>query len=269
MRTWHYIIKYAAIALAVLVVIAVFAGIVRLISYLIPGFSSNATGKWETYEIKNEISVLDVDIHQIDLELLTSSDSELRVESNYKYLAVTEEGDKLLVKDKRNFFFNLRGNAVLRIYVPEGKVFDKVDIRTGAGMSEFEGLRARAIDMDFGAGKSTLKNVFVSEQARIDTGAGKISIRDSEFNNLELDLGVGNFEFSGLLMGKNDLRMGVGTSTIDLAGSLDDYKIQIEKGIGEIRVGGDNVKDDIQIGLGERELYCEGGVGSIEINFSE
>ncbi len=269
MRSWHNVIKYAAIVLAVLLVISVFAGFIRLVSYLVPGFSPGGTGELKTYEIENEISVLDVDIHQIDLEIMTATDSKFRVESNYKHLTVSEKDQKLLIKDERSFFFSLDGKAVLKLYVPEAVVFDKVDIKTGAGTADLENLRVKVIDMDFGAGKATLNNVFISDHAYLDTGAGKISISDSQFNNLDLDMGVGNFEFSGLLLGKNVLRMGVGSSQIDLAGSLDDYKIYVEKGLGDVRVGRDKVGNEARLGQGDREISLKGGVGSIKINFSE
>ncbi|HHX20060.1 MAG TPA: DUF4097 domain-containing protein [Clostridiaceae bacterium] len=270
MRAWHNVIKYSAIVLAVLLVVGVFAGIVRLLSFFLPGFNLGNTGEWKTYEIENEIGVLDVDIHQIDLEIMTSSDSKFKVESNYKHLTVSEQENKLLIKDERNFFFfNVSGKAVLKLYVPEDTVFDKLDIKTGAGTADLENLRAKTIEMDFGAGKATLMNVFVNDHAFLDTGAGKISIKDSQFNNLDLDMGVGNFEFSGLLLGKNVLRMGVGSSQIDLTGSLDDYEISIEKGLGDVRVGQDKVGNGERLGKGDREISLKGGVGSIQIDFSE
>ena len=90
---------------------------------------------------------------------------------------------------------------MLKLYVPEDTVFDKLDIKTGAGTADLENLRAKTIEMDFGAGKATLMNVFVNDHAFLDTGR-QISIKDSQFNNLDLDMGVGNFEFSGLLLAK-------------------------------------------------------------------
>ena len=39
MRAWHNVIKYSAIVLAVLLVVGVFAGIVRLLYFFLPGFN--------------------------------------------------------------------------------------------------------------------------------------------------------------------------------------------------------------------------------------
>ena len=269
MRSLHYIVKYAAIALAVLLVVGVLAGVIHLLSYLLPVLSPNVTGEFKTYEIRNEITALKIEVHLVDLEILTATDGSFRVESNCKDLTVSENENELFIKDKKRFFLSGKGKAVLKLLIPEGTVFDEVDISTGAGKTNLENLRAKVIDMNFGAGKVVMQNVFSTDNALIDAGVGKLSIRKSQFNNLELDMGVGDLDFSGTLLGRNVFKLGVGSSQIDLTGSLDDYRVHVEKGIGTVYVGGNNVKNDTQLGQGDTELFCEGGVGSIKINFTE
>lgn len=269
MRSWHYIIKYAAIALAILLIIGVFSILMHVLSYFIPFFSSNTTGEMKTYEVGSDITVLDIDIHQVDLEVMTALDSNFKVESNYNYLSVLEKDNELHIQDKRGFHFNIRGNAVLKLYVPYGKVLEKADINTGTGTTDLENLQTKVIKLELGAGKAVLEKISVVDHAFVDAGAGKVVIKDSQFKNLDLDMGVGNFEFSGLLLGKNVLKQGVGSSQIDLVGSLDDYTIHVEKGLGSVRVGKENVKDNTQLGQGDRVISCKGGVGSVKIDFTE
>jgi len=115
--------------------------------------------------------------------------------------------------------------------IPEGTVFDEVDISTGAGKTNLENLRAKVIDMNFGAGKVVMQNVFSTDNALIDAGVGKLSIRKSQFNNLELDMVLVILIFRHTI-GEKYFQVGVGSSQIDLTGSLDDYRIHVEKGIG-------------------------------------
>lgn len=269
MNTWHSIIKYAAIALAILIIVGVISGIMFVLSHIVPGFVNNAVGEEKTYEIKGDISALDINIHAINLEVRTTTDSKIRVESNYKYLTVTEKDNRLLIKDKKAFFLNFQGKSIIRLYIPDNKVFDRIDINTGAGKADMENLQTKIIYMDFGAGKADLRNISASDNASLKTGAGQLTISNSTFNNLNLNMGVGQFEFSGTLTGQNMLKMGVGSSQIDLSGSLNDYTVKIEKGIGEIRVNNKKVQSDTQLGQGDIELFFEGGVGSAWINFSE
>ncbi len=269
MNTWHSTVKYAAIALAILLIIGVIGGIIHIISFLVPGFSSKAVGESKTYEIKNEISILDIDIRAINLEVRTSTDSSIRVESNYKYLTVTEKDNRLIIKDKKVPFYNYQGMAITRLYIPNEKIFDRVDFNSGAGRADLENLQAKSIYMKFGAGQTSMKDIFASENAFIEAGAGQLIIKNSSFHNLDLDMGIGQFDFSGTLLGRNMLKMGVGSSRIDLTGSLDYYTLRIEKGLGDIRVNNNSVKDNTILGKGDHELYFEGGVGSAKINFSE
>ena len=107
------------------------------------------------------------------------------MESNYKHLSVVEDNNTLLIKDKSKTFLNAYGLAVLKIYIPENKTFDKVKINFGSSSSNLDDLRARSLDLRFGTGKALLKKITASDDAYIDTGAGQLVIRDSEFNNLK------------------------------------------------------------------------------------
>ncbi|NLJ70194.1 MAG: DUF4097 domain-containing protein [Clostridiaceae bacterium] len=269
MKSWHNVIKYSAIALAVVLIIGIISGIMYVISLLISTFTPDIVGEYKTYEIENDIDNVDIDLHGIDLEVVTATDSNIKVESNYKYLTVKEKGNILLIRDKKSSYLNILGKTTVKLYIPEDMIFEKVEINTGAGKTELENLQANTIDMELGAGKVSLQNIYASDNTFIDAGAGAVIIKDSSFNNLDLKMGVGQFEFSGILSGRNSLRMGVGSSQIDLTGSLDDYKLNIEKGLGEILVDDDIINNNTQLGQGDRELFFEGGIGSIKINFSE
>lgn len=269
MRSWHNIIKYAALALAVIVIIGIVSAVFHLLSFIMFAFDPDIAGEYTTYEFENDINALDIDIKSIDLEVKTTDNPHLLVESNYKDLTVQDKGNVLLIKDKRAFYFNLDGTAVLKLYIPKDKILDKVAITTGAGKTNLENLQAKTLDMQFGAGKAMLQAISASENAFIEGGAGQLTISNSKICNLDLDMGVGKFEFSGTLLGKNVLQMGVGSSEINLTGSLDDYQLKVKKGIGDIYIGGESVENDTQLGQGDSELIFEGGVGSVSIDFSE
>ncbi len=268
MKSWHNTIKYTAIAFAVLIIIGMVSGLMGFFSLFTPFVSTNATGEYITYEIKNEINVLDIDIHSIELEIVSGIDSSFSVESNYKHLSVVEENNTLFIKDEDKSFLNIHGLAVLKLYIPENKVFDNVKINLGTGRSNINDLQTNSIAMQFGAGNASLQRISVNNDAYINAGTGQLQIRDSDFNNLHLEMGVGSFEFSGTLLGRNTLNMGVGSSRITLFGSLDDYRLNVVKGLGEFRVANESIQDDTQLGQGDRQLFVDGGIGSIRIDFS-
>ncbi|NLL92117.1 MAG: DUF4097 domain-containing protein [Ruminococcaceae bacterium] len=255
--------------MAIILIIGILGGFMHILSFFTPILYSNVAGEYKIYEIENEIKFLDIEIHAVNFEIETSNDSNFRVESNYKYLEVREKENKLIIKDKKDFHFSRNSNVVLKLYIPENATFEEVEIKTGAGETNLETLHAKCVDMQFGAGKAILNNVSVSENAFLEAGVGKLIIKDSTFCNLDLDMGVGNLEFTGTLLGRNFLKMGVGSSQINLSGSLDNYSLDIEKGLGDIYVGDDNFIDNTKLGQGDRKVYFEGGIGSVNIDFSD
>ena len=54
-----------------------------------------------------------------------------------------------------------------------------------------------------------------------------------------------------------------------LIGSKDDYKVDVEKGLGSISVDGKNVSDLGNSGNGQRHIHIEGGIGAVRIVFRE
>ena len=63
--------------------------------------------------------------------------------------------------------------------------------------------------------------------------------------------------------------LGVGESNITLIGSKEDYKLDLEKGLGNISVDGANVSDYGSSGNGTNKVEINGGVGSINVEFKE
>ncbi|MBQ9839934.1 MAG: hypothetical protein IJO56_10670, partial [Oscillospiraceae bacterium] len=54
-----------------------------------------------------------------------------------------------------------------------------------------------------------------------------------------------------------------------LLGSKEDYKLELEKGLGNISIDGVNVSDYGSSGNGTNKVEINGGVGSINVEFKE
>ena len=82
-------------------------------------------------------------------------------------------------------------------------------------------------------------------------------------------MGVGKLTLKSRIEGKSDLDYGVGETNLTLLGSSEDYRIEIDKGIGEARLAGESIKDDSVYGWGENRIEIDGGIGAIRVEFSE
>ena len=160
-------------------------------------------------------------------------------------------------------------NAVLTIYVPVGTVFENVNITTGAGRLTVDNLFAETIDFELGAGEVSIGSLVATKSADIEGGAGRITVSGGALKNLDMDMGVGELNLTSAFSGECKLDMGVGESNITLIGNKDDYKLDLEKGLGSITVDGKDVSDFGSSGNGTNKVDISGGIGAINVRFEE
>lgn len=226
----------------------------------------------KTYEITEEIQALDIRIGAVDVNILQGE--KFCVESNLKKLEVRERDGCLSVKDlsRRNGFgfgdYSLK-DAVLTIILPKNASFERIYFFAGAGKLAIDALSAETVDLELGAGNVTIGALTATREIDIEGGAGRIEILDGALHDLDLEMGVGELKLSAALLGDCDLALGVGSSEITLIGSMADYTLDIEKGLGAITVDGKTVTDFGSSGSGASHVEISGGVGAICVNFKE
>ncbi len=219
-----------------------------------------------TYEITSDIHSLYIQINAADFKIELGD--EFSVESNLKYLSVSEKDGVLTITDEAKSSSNY-SNAVLTLYVPNGIVFDDVDITTGAAKLTADALSTSSLELKLGAGDVRFESIHVSSAADIKGGTGQITIVSGTLNDLSLEMGMGELNLTAAVLGDSNLKFGIGKSNLTLIGSKDDYKVDVEKGLGSISVDGKNVSDFGSIGNGQSHIHIEGGVGAIHIVFQE
>ena len=265
MTTLQKVIKYLAIAFAIFLTVTIIGGILSAVGLFGGLFAwDTATEDMKTYTVSTEIHNLDILINAADL-YIKEADA-FSVESNLKYLKVEEKGDTLIIKETKKFSGTYT-DAVLTIYVPAGVVFDNTDLTTGAGRLTVESLSSGTLDFTLGAGDVSIDSLIATKSADIEGGAGRITIAGGALKDLDLEMGVGQLNLTSTLTGACQLDLGVGESNITLVGSKEDYKLDLEKGLGNITVDGKNVSDYGSSGSGANEVEINGGIGSINVRF--
>lgn len=266
MTTAQKIIKYFALLLAVLIVISVVCAVVNGLSFVANVFGGKEIeiGEMQEHTVEGDVHSLKLDIDAARIDIIKGD--RLAVKSNIKDITVKNDSGTLVIKD-RHFMAVYAGEAVVEITVPNGFVFEKVSLSTGANMLYAESIEANEVDIDFGAGTAEIKDLVAKKECDIDTGAGKVVIVGCDINDLDLDIGAGKFEMSGSLCGDCRIDMGVGGAEIELVGTIDDYRFDVHKGIGNITIDGNKVSDDQIVGGGECRVRISGGVGSADITF--
>ncbi|MBQ9080116.1 MAG: DUF4097 family beta strand repeat protein [Clostridia bacterium] len=266
MTQFQKTIKYIALALAILLIIGIFAGAVNVVAALISILEDpdDIIGDMTAYNVSQDITELEIEVGAS--ELIIQAGDALSVQSNHKYLKVEERGERLIITEKSGIRLNHSSDVQLLITIPAGLVFKNADITAGAGRVSVDRLDTQTLDLELGAGEAVIKKLNVLGKADIDGGTGKINIESGSICNLDLKMGVGELRLSCALEGKNELDCSVGATRLTLPGTLEEYRFDIEKGLGNISLDGRSVSNGLY-GSGNINIDIDGGIGSIDIDF--
>lgn len=212
----------------------------------------------------NNINYLNINVRYSDIEIIPGDN--LLAVSNDKNVICKQDGNRLVVNEKRTSIFASRKNNTLKVYVPENILFDEVNINTGAGKLYAENIKTSRLKLDLGAGDASIKYIDASK-ADIDTGAGRFVIKNGNVENLDFDMGAGSTELTLKLTGDNKISTGVGKLDLRLIGTKEDYKIEANKGIGQILIDNVPVAANLIVGNGKTNIDLDGGIGEIIVNY--
>ena len=265
MTTLQKTIKYLAIAFAIFLSVTIIGGMLGAVGLFGGLFAGDAVSEdVKTYPVTAQVRHLNIRINAADLYI--KEGETFSVESNLKHLKVAENGNTLTVEETKKFGGTYNG-AVLTVYVPTGTVFDNVNLVTGAGRLNVENLTTMTLDFELGAGDVCIDSLLAIDSADIEGGAGRITVSGGTLKDLNLEMGIGQLNLTSALTGDCRLNLGVGESNITLIGNKDDYKLDLEKGIGSISIDGEIVSAYGNSGNGKNTVEINGGIGSIHIRF--
>ena len=276
MTTVQKIIKYFAIAFAIFLIVTIISTILTGGYALLRAFGLIQTDKNViTEDLKvissevKELSTLKLDLAFTNLEIKTGDS--FKVETNNSKITFSNDNGSVKIKEEKYDWSKNHDNASeLIIYIPEDViVFDETNIEAGAGNINIENLNTQGLYLELGAGDVHIENIIATQEAKIDGGLGRTELKSCEINNLKANLGMGEFVFSGKLTGKNEVDSGIGTINIELLDGLENYTIDVEKGIGSVTLDGKKLDMDRVYGTGENYLSVDGGIGEIKIDSKE
>lgn len=284
MSSFQKTIKYIAIAFAVFLAVAIISGIgnavFAIVSAITGGLDSGSRGNDTTDFQQNFTEVRSLDIENSTGKLIIKSGETFRVEAenvSTDFTAKMKSNGTLYVSDEnKNFeflWFHINGfnspNSKITVYLPDNFVADEAKISTGAGTVSVEGLHADYLYISAGAGNISGSNI-TAEEAKIEGGVGTISLDGVNMSDGDFDCGVGELNIEGILAGKTKIDCGVGDVDLDLQGYLEDYELEIDSGIGTVRLNGEKISGEYKSSNNApNSINVDGGVGDVKINIQE
>ena len=268
MTTLQRIVKYCAVAFALFLIVSIIGGSVQAIASVSRIFDhDDVVGKAETYAVDGEIENMDIEISGAELEIRTGSD--FSVQSNHKYLETENKNGVFCVKERRSSLNFGTNDVRVIITVPEDVVFDKISVSTGAGVVKIDSLIAEDLSLELGVGEVRIDEIIVDGKAKIHCGAGELTVDGGRMKDLDMELGIGEVTLKNRLTGDCRIDCGAGELDLTLFGSAEDYRITLDKGVGETSLAGKKMLDGETYGSGGASIKLNGGVGEILIDFDE
>lgn len=274
MTTTQKIIKYLAIAFALFLVISIFSIIFGLSREIISSINSDKKDS----KLLEEYTTISNNVNNIESFKIDISNDNIEIKEGEKFEVKTNDPDvkfyhensKVKIKTDKTFSWHLSNSSrgTIIIYLPNESNISELDLNLGAGKIDIDKIFVEILLMDLGAGTMTAKEINVYEKAAINGGAGNININSGTINNLNLKLSAGNASIQSDLTGSNTLTTGVGKLNLGLSRSKNNYKFDINKGLGNIILNDFDVSEDTLIGDGETKIKINGAVGNIIINTS-
>lgn len=243
------IIKYAAIAFALFLAISIIGGIVGAVGILagLTSGTESATGEETTLTVDEPVTRMDIELGAAELIIRTGD--AFSVTENSEYITCKVQGGTLKIEERSHGWkVDTAGTVVIEL--PQGQVFETVEITAGAG-------------------KVTVDGLVANREVDIEGGAGEIDIRGSQFTDLDLELGVGKITLEAAILGDSSINFGVGEADVTLLGSAADYTVRMDKGIGSAKLDGVEMQNGVKYGTGAANVDMDGGVGSVTLRFSE
>ncbi|MDR2587482.1 MAG: DUF4097 domain-containing protein [Coriobacteriales bacterium] len=223
----------------------------------------------------DEITGLDINLDVLDLELVPGDTFKLTgsYDSRLMDLRVSEDDGVLTVRStyRERWGFGLFGihetdlGPGLTLTYPRGTKFEQVSVSGDFGELRVEGLDARSLktelsagsftgrditvqelEVDLDAGSAELDGLEVVDSARMLMSAGRLDLKDSTVENLSATCNMGDFDFSGTLSGRADIKMNLGDLDMRLDVAERDMAYSIESSMGSATLNGRNARSSTQ-----------------------
>ena len=258
------IIKTFAFILAAIVIISMLGGIYALCITVFDLFQSNQIENQIQYD--SLMSSLDIDLKTANLEIKLGD--KLLVSTTNKYVTTYQNNNNIVIKEKKHSLLSKDNNKVI-ITVPDNFLLDIVEIDITSGSIKIDKLETKRLNLDLGSGTTKINNLLVTDKTKIDCGSGKFLLNNGNLSNLNLDTGLGDTILNTKIIGNSNIETDIGKSELNLIGSINDYELTIDKGVGSIKLNNESLKDKSVVGTGNNYLLIEGGIGLTSITTSE
>lgn len=226
-------------------------------------------------DVSNEIVYIDVKVvygelyiekgehFSVEIECTQRHEVFAEVKGNCLYIWSESFKNQLCLTQKHTDYLEVK------LTIPEELCLEKVYLKTAAGEVDIERLMTKRFVAKVGAGEIQIKNLEVTQFAQMENGAGAMRVENGRIHNLDMNIGAGEVSICAAITGDSKIKAGIGELDLELLGDSADYSVTVNKGIGSCSVDRLNYVSGNTYGDGPNHLKMYGGIGEINVSFSE
>lgn len=154
----------------------------------------------------------------------------------------------------------------MTLTIPEGTELNLMNIEVAMGNISAEEITSKGCDTLTNMGNCTFKKCSF-EEADIDTNMGEITIKDTYLGDAEVNNDMGTIRVENCTFQDLDVDNAMGDTIIDAEQSLDDYQIELEAGMGEVRVNGQGEGTKYRQSGSAGKLEASTSMGSVRLSY--
>jgi len=214
-----------------------------------------------------------------EIEILEGEGTEILLDFEglkYGTLVTKQEEEELRISFKQDTswiarLFAQEEEQRITLTVPKDTEFDSVRFEFGAAEINIEGITAKELALTVGAGELEADRLTATESAKLTVGAGSMSAKNVNLTNARLECGVGEMNMSGSFEGDTNADCGIGAMELVVCGEQEQYRGEINCGLGKVNLGNIKVKDGTKK-FGSSSADCrmdiKCGIGEVDVRFN-
>ena len=234
-----------------------------------------------SYVFSEPIKSLVFEAGACTIEILEGEEAHYIVDiENLKYgtLVTEQEGEELKISYKQNnnwtakmFMEDDINDQKITLTMPKDAELDSALFEFGAAEISMEDVTAKKLYLTVGAGELNADALTATELARFNVGAGVFYAKDVALTDAELVCGVGEMNVGGTFNGDTTADCGVGAMELRVHGEQEEYRGELNCGLGEIEFGNINIegsgKQNHGTSSAERRMDIKCGIGEVDVHF--
>ncbi|MBE5959810.1 MAG: DUF4097 domain-containing protein [Lachnospiraceae bacterium] len=156
------------------------------------------------------------------------------------------------------------------VTVPADYELEDFNVDVSAGVVTINGITAKNAELELSNGELNGERLTVSDEIKIELGAGQVEITEFSSKDTNLESGMGSIYLEGVITGDTYANAGIGQVYLKLDGDVKDYNFNADCSIGAVTINdrsyGGIARNYYRGGADGPSMVLECGIGEVRVS---